>query len=81
MRHFTINSRVVYSVLFYILVMTLILIAKPSLMFDKKGEVKRFGIGDDKTMFSVGVLTALLAIISFYIFCIIDIVFKPPIVA
>lgn len=72
----TINSRVVYSLLFYILLMILVIVSKPSIMFNDKGEVKQFGIGDDKTMFSFGVITCVIAIISFYAFCIIDIVFK-----
>lgn len=73
---FTINSRVVYSLLFYILLMILIIVSKPLIMFDEAGQIKPFGIGDDKTMFSFGVLTVVVAIVSFYAFCIIDIIFK-----
>ena len=75
---FKINSRVVYSVLFYLLLMTLIFVSKPSIMFDEKGDIKRFGIGDTKTMFSFGVLTVVVAVLSFYTFCIIDLVFQKP---
>lgn len=75
---FKINSRVVYSVLFYLLLMTLIFVSKPSIMFDERGDIKHFGIGDAKTMFSFGVLTVVIAIMSFYIFCIIDLVFQKP---
>ena len=70
-----VNTRIIYSILFYILLIILIIIAKPSLMFDEDGHLKTFGIGEEKTMFSLGVLTVILALLSFYIFCLIDLVF------
>jgi hypothetical protein len=76
---FKISSRVIYSVLFYLLLMILIYVSKPSVLFDEKGNVRIFGIGDDKTMFSLGVLTVVIAVVSFYIFCIIDLVFQKPV--
>lgn len=69
------NLRIVHSILFYVLLMILLFIAKPSVMFEKSGEIKQFGIGYDKTMFSFGVFTVVIAIFSFYIFCVIDIIF------
>jgi hypothetical protein len=72
----TINSRVVYSLMFFLLLMVLIVVSKPSMIFNREGSLKQFGIGEEKTMFSLGVLTVVLAILSFYTFCIIDIVFK-----
>lgn len=71
-----ISSRVIYSLLFYVLLMVLVFVSKPSIMFEKNGDIKAFGIGDDKTMFSLGVITSVIAILSFYTFCVIDIVFK-----
>jgi hypothetical protein len=44
-------------------------------MFNQNGHIKPFGIGEEKTMFSFGVFTVVLAILSFYIFCLIDLVF------
>lgn len=70
------NSRIIYSILFYVLLMILIVITKPNIMFEDDGNIKSFGIGDDKTMFSFGLFAILLAIISFYIFCMIDLIFK-----
>lgn len=69
------NLRIVHSILFYVLFMILLFIAKPSVMFEKNGEIKQFGIGYDKTMFSFGVFTVVVAVLSFYIFCVIDIIF------
>lgn len=70
-----ISTRVIYAVLFYVLLIILIILAKPSVMFEPNGSIKQFGIGEDKTMFSLGVFTVVLAVLSFYVFCIIDLVF------
>jgi hypothetical protein len=56
--------------------MTLIFLKKPTLLFDEQGEIKSFGIKKEETIYSVGVLTVVLAIVSFYLFCVIDMVFK-----
>lgn len=70
-----VNSRVIYSVVFYILVMVLLVVSKPSVIFEKDGSIRQFGVGMDKTMFSLGVFCVVLAVMSFYIFCVIDLVF------
>lgn len=70
-----INSRIIYSIVFYILLMILIYTSKPSFMFESDGSIKHFGLGIDKTMFSFGVFAVVLAIMSFYLFCIIDLIF------
>jgi hypothetical protein len=69
------NHRVLYSILFYVLVICLVIVAKPAFVFDEKGGVKLFGIGETKTIFSLGVLVVALSIVSFYLFAVIDIVF------
>lgn len=69
------NNRVQYSILAYVLLISLIVIAKPPVLFDTKGNVKPFGIGEHKTIFSLGVLTVTLSIVVFYIFAVIDIIF------
>jgi hypothetical protein len=70
------NTRLLYSIVFFILLITLIHISKPRIIFSKEGDIRPFGIGDNKTMFSFGVFTVVLAILSFYFFCVIDIIFK-----
>lgn len=70
------NHRTVYSSLFYVLTIMLIILAKPSFAFDDSGEIKPFGVGHcGKSIISLGVVSSVLAIFSFYIFTIIDIVF------
>lgn len=72
-----VNQRVIYSAVFYVLIVMLIFVAKPSLMFDQNGQFKSFGIGTgQKTLFSFGVLVATVALLSFYLFAMIDLVFK-----
>jgi len=75
-----VSSRVIYSLLFYTLAILLIIVAKPTIMFSREGEIRRFGVGrvDDgnpQTVFSFGVFVVVLAIISFYIFALIDVIF------
>ena len=70
-----VNSRIIYSIIFYILAMMLIVLSKPSVVFEQNGALKTFGVGYDKTLFSFGVFSVVVAILSFYIFCIIDLVF------
>lgn len=73
---FKFNTRLIYAVVFFVLLVLLIYTSKPTLIFDNNGDVRRFGIGSERTMFSFGVFTVVLAIMSFYFFCIIDIIFK-----
>ena len=69
------NSRVVYSVMFFILLLTLLYMCKSSIMFEKNGKMKPFGLNSEQTLFSFGIFTIVLAIASFYLFCIIDLLF------
>jgi hypothetical protein len=69
-------SRLVYSILFYGLSMLLLIVSKPDVLFDKDGTPKRFGFGPGKTLFSLGVLTVALAVLSFYTFALIDLIFQ-----
>jgi hypothetical protein len=56
--------------------MTIIFLKKPTMFFDENGEIKNFGLKKHETIYSIGVLTIVLAIICFYIFCVIDMVFN-----
>lgn len=72
------NHRTVYATLFYILSIVLVMLAKPQLVFDQEGNVKQFGVGGtNKTIISLGVINGVLALVSFYIFTIIDVIFTP----
>ena len=73
--HF-LSSRVIYSVLFFVLLVMLLIVTKPSFAFAPDGSVKPFGVGEGKTVFSLGTMVGCMAIICFYVFCLIDIVLK-----
>lgn len=66
------NHRVMYSVLFYVLIIILVIVSKPSFIF-RRGKLISFGVGPNKTIFPLGVTVVALSIISFYIFALIDI--------
>ena len=71
-----ISQRIVYSALFYTLSMILVILTKPREIFESDGSPRSFGIGDEKTLFSLGVLTVVIAVISFYVFTLIDCIFS-----
>lgn len=69
--------RIVYSTLFFTLAMLLMLTTRPSPMFDADGRVVPFGVGANKTPFSLGATTVALAVLVFYVFALIDLVAPP----
>jgi|TARA_B110000259_G_C13728720_1_gene287601 hypothetical protein len=70
------SSRIFYAIFLYILILTLVFLKKPKMLFDDNGEIKQFGVHAGQTIYSIGVLSGVLAIVSFYIFCIIDMIFE-----
>lgn len=80
-------SRVVYSCLFFVLVMTLVIVTKPALFFLADGRVRPFGFGqaDDggdaaaaQTPLPLGALTVAAALASMFLFSSIDVVYARP---
>jgi len=68
-------QRIVYSVTFYVLLMTLVIMWKPDMLFDKDGDIRRYGGEQGNTIFSFGVVSIVLAIACFYTFALIDFLF------
>jgi hypothetical protein len=52
--------------------MLLLSTTKPAVLFTEKGTIKEFGIGDDKTIYSVGVFVVTMCVLIFYMFSMID---------
>lgn len=71
-----VNHRTIYAATFYVLIVMLFVVAKPKFAFGDDGSIRAFGIGQNKSIVSLGVLSSVLAILSFYAFTIIDIVFR-----
>jgi len=70
-------ARVIYSSIFFILVMTLVVVTKPALFFLSDGRIRPFGIGksDEHTAVPLGALAVLVAVGSMFIFGTIDVVY------
>ena len=73
-------ARVIYSVLFFVLTMLLIIVAKPRAFFRDDGTVRPFGAGKagkarDTTIFPLAVVVVVTAVLSLYTFAMIDLVF------
>ena len=72
------RSRIGYSIIFYILSVTLVIVARPTAIFDKDTDkMKRFGTGTGQTesVVSMGVVVVVLAIVCHFTFAMIDLVF------
>ena len=71
------NSRVSFSIIVFILSMILLFIVRPKIAFDENGDIRKFGVLSKKdTIYSIGVLSITMAVIIFYIFCLIDLMFN-----
>lgn len=69
-------ARVIYSTLFFVLASVLLVLVRPRMMFDDRtGEPKPFGLGPDCTLFSLGLVIGLLAVVTFFGFGLIDMVY------
>jgi len=69
------SSRIFYGIAFYVLIMALIIVSKPAFIFNKDGSLKQFGLSKTESMISIGMVSSILAIVSFYGFCLVDIFF------
>lgn len=71
-----VSGRVVYSLLFFVLLMVLVFVSKPGFVFMADGSIKQYGVGEGKTVISMGVIAVVCAISSFYVFALLDLVFS-----
>jgi hypothetical protein len=70
------KARTLYAFAFYVLVCVLAYVAKPSFLFHPDGSLRRLGMRDDESMFSAMVLISVAAIVSYYVFVMIDVIFE-----
>lgn len=69
------NKRLLYTILFYTLIIVLLTLTKPRFLYNNAGVIP-FGVGLNKSIFSIGTIVFILSLISFYLFLFIDIIFK-----
>jgi hypothetical protein len=72
---------VLYSSLFFVLLMVLIGVAKPALLFKPDGSLRPFGTRHrgaqpHTTVVSLGVVTVAAAVLSMFVFSLIDLVYE-----
>ena len=73
---FSFHRRLILSSAFFVLTMLLLATTKPSILFNDDGTIKEFGIGEDKTIYSLGVFVVAMCLIVFYVFSMIDLMFN-----
>lgn len=69
------KSRLAYSIIFFLMCVALFWVTKPSFAFDERGRPRPFGFGEDRTLFTVGVVTVAASILTFYVFTLIDVIY------
>lgn len=70
------NRRLFISSAFFVLTMLLVGTTRPSFLFNKDDTIKEFGLEDNQTIYSLGVLVVTLCILIFYIFSMIDLMYN-----
>jgi hypothetical protein len=70
------SKRIVSSIVIFVFCMLLICINKPTFIFNSDGTIKEFGTGHNKSIYSLGVVSSLIAILSFYIFSLLDLIYS-----
>ena len=70
-----INSPIKNAIILYLILITIILYFKPAIIFDVNGNLKLFGLSEEKTVFSFCVISLFFALISYYLFTLIRIIF------
>jgi hypothetical protein len=68
--------RIIIAIVLYIVIITAIVLTKPSIMFNQKNEVKKWGIerNDDTSIFSPMIVFPIIAIICYYIASLIELI-------
>ena len=61
--------RLLFAIILYVLIVVTILFTKPSIMFNSKGEIKKWGLERDEStsIFSPMIVFPVIAIICYYV--------------
>lgn len=67
LRLFIVNNKMLVSLIVFLILFAIILTNKPTLMFDKNGKPREFGIGyKNKTILPFWLMVIILAIVSYF---------------
>ena len=61
--------RIIIAIVLYIAIITILVVVKPSIMFNSKNEIKKWGIerDEDTSIFSPMIVFPIIAMICYYI--------------
>jgi hypothetical protein len=62
-----ISRRLQISLMLYLILVGVIVFLNPRFFYDKEGNVKIFGLGDNKTMFPLWLIIFIIAVLCYYI--------------
>lgn len=73
-------TRLHVALLLYILFVMLLLLIKPSFMFNEKGHIKKWGMSNDQytNMFAFGFIVPLVGVFMYFIATWLDLIFYSP---
>lgn len=61
------SNRIWFSLVLFLTVISIIIIIRPSFMFDENNNVRSFGLENSKTLFSFGLICIVLPFLIFYL--------------
>lgn len=65
-------SRVFYSAVFFLLIVSIVLVSRPETVVRPDGRLKPFGLGRDETVMTLGVIVVVSAFASMYLFSVLE---------
>ena len=71
---FKIENYLTLSIIIYLVLISIVIYNKPSLIFDNNGNIKKFGLGKKKTIYPLWLVVIVLSVLSFYMINIIKLI-------
>jgi len=66
---------VFFSSVMFVVCMYIIYMYKPEFLFDPEGDLKPFGVHESETIYSLGVISCVLAVLLFYMVSLKDLMY------
>lgn len=71
------NGKIYNTIIFFIIIIILIYSIKPNFLYNSStSSFRSFGFGEDETIFTLPVVAIILALILYFIFTILDLLYK-----
>ena len=59
-------NKLYFTIITYLIIISLIIYLKPSMIFTKDGKLKLFGINNGQTIYPLWIVVSIIAILSYY---------------